>query len=86
MLIVFFATTIVFALIHFAPGDPFSTAIENPHVTPAIRAQWRHAYGLDQPLPVQYVRYLAKCRRELDGHFQCDGRSLTCCLMRFQTR
>jgi peptide/nickel transport system permease protein len=56
--IVFFVTTVVFVLIHFAPGDPFSTAIDNPNVTAAIRARWRHAYGLDQPLPVQYIRYL----------------------------
>jgi len=43
VLIVVFVTTIVFVLIHLAPGDPFSMAIDNPNVTEAIRAQWRHA-------------------------------------------
>lgn len=63
VLIVLFVTTIVFVLMHLAPGDPFSTAIDNPNVTEAIRARWRHAYGLDQPLPVQYVRYLVSVAR-----------------------
>lgn len=61
--IVFIVATLVFVLIHLAPGDPFSTAIENPNVTEAIRARWRAAYGLDRPLTEQYVRYLASVAR-----------------------
>lgn len=51
--------TLVFVLIHIAPGDPFAAAMDNPNVTEAIRARWRAAYGLDRPLAEQYVRYLA---------------------------
>lgn len=50
--------TLVFVLLHLAPGDPFSTAIENPNVTEAIRARWRTAYGLDRPITEQYARYM----------------------------
>lgn len=60
--IVFIVTTLVFLLIHLAPGDPFA-ALENPNLTEAVREQRRAALGLDQPLPVQYVRYLASVAR-----------------------
>jgi peptide/nickel transport system permease protein len=53
----------VFFLIHLAPGDPFAAAMGNPSVTEAIRAQWRHSYGLDQPVPVQYAAYLSSIAR-----------------------
>lgn len=51
--------TIVFILIHAAPGDPFAGSLDNPNVTEEVRARWRASYGLDQPLTVQYGRYLA---------------------------
>jgi peptide/nickel transport system permease protein len=48
----------VFVLIHIAPGDPFTAAMDNPNVTEALRARWRAMYGLDRPLIEQYVLYL----------------------------
>ncbi|HZI99725.1 MAG TPA: ABC transporter permease [Gemmatimonadaceae bacterium] len=61
--VVVLVATIVFFLIHAAPGDPFSSAMDNPAVTDSVRAAWRHAYGLDRPLAEQYVRYLASVFR-----------------------
>jgi ABC-type dipeptide/oligopeptide/nickel transport system permease component len=55
--------TFSFALIHLAPGDPLVTTLDNPHVSATIRAQWRANYGLDRPLPEQYVRYVALLAR-----------------------
>lgn len=63
VVVVALVATIVFLLIHAAPGDPFSSAMENPSVTEEIRAAWRHAYGLDRPLVEQYVRYVANVFR-----------------------
>ena len=63
IVVVALVTTIVFFLIHAAPGDPFSSAIENPYVTESIRASWRHSYGLDRPLAEQYLRYVANVFR-----------------------
>jgi peptide/nickel transport system permease protein len=63
VIVVAIVTTIVFILIHIAPGDPFTSAIDNPNVTPALRARWRAMYGLDQPLLEQYVRYVANVAR-----------------------
>lgn len=61
--VVFLVATFSFFLIHRAPGDPFSAAIEDPDVTEAVRAHWREAYGLDKPLPEQFVRYVTSVVR-----------------------
>lgn len=61
--VVFLVATIAFFLIHLAPGDPFAEAVANPYVTEAVRAHWREAYGLDRPLPEQFVRYVGSVAR-----------------------
>ncbi len=58
LIVVAIVTTIVFVLIHVAPGDPFGSAMDNPNVTNALRARWRAMYGLDRPLGEQYLLYL----------------------------
>jgi peptide/nickel transport system permease protein len=63
IVVVVLVATIAFVLIHAAPGDPFSNAMENPSVTEALRASWRKAYGLDRPVSEQYVRYVANVFR-----------------------
>jgi oligopeptide transport system permease protein len=47
--------TVSFAIIRLAPGGPFD---EEQGVSPQVRANLERLYGLDQPLPVQYLRYL----------------------------
>lgn len=50
--------TLVFVFMHAAPGDP--TAIYmHPSVAPEVLEQMRRNWGLDQPLHIQYVRWLA---------------------------
>ncbi|MEO5903522.1 MAG: ABC transporter permease [Gemmatimonadaceae bacterium] len=61
--VVALVATIVFFLIHSAPGDPFSGSMENPGISEAVRANWRHSYGLDRTLGEQYVRYVASVAR-----------------------
>ncbi len=63
IVVVAIVTTIVFILIHLAPGDPFSAAVDNPNVTAAMRARWRATYGLDRPVLEQYIRYLSNVAR-----------------------
>ena len=48
--------TLSFLLVRLAPGSPFE---DEQRLPPAVRANLDRAYGLDQPLPVQYARYLA---------------------------
>ena len=61
--VVALVATLVFVLVHLAPGDPFATSLDDPRVSPAVRAHWRAQFGLDQPLPVQYGRWLANAAR-----------------------
>jgi peptide/nickel transport system permease protein len=55
--IVFAVVTFVFILIHAAPGEPcIGQTGEIPD--PVVCAELKQQFGLDQPLPVQYWRYL----------------------------
>ena len=54
--------TVTFVLLHLAPGDP-CLDIEGRGVSAELRERCRVAYGLDRPLPEQYVRYLAALAR-----------------------
>jgi peptide/nickel transport system permease protein len=63
LVVVAAVATLVFVLIHAAPGDPFAGSLDNPNVTEEVRARWRASYGLDQPLPAQYGRYLSRLAR-----------------------
>ena len=56
VVVLFLVATIAFVLIHLAPGDPFS--LDVPNVSPALRAQWRDAFGYDKPIAQQYLLYL----------------------------
>ena len=48
---------LVFSWVRLLPGGP-AQALLGERATPQLVAQIRHQYGLDQPLPVQYWRYL----------------------------
>ena len=48
----------LFALIRLTPGGPLAQAERNPNVTAEQLAALRARLGLDQPLPVQYVRWI----------------------------
>ena len=52
-------TVITFALMHAAPGGPFdSTGSGGRKLSPAVKANLEAQYGLDDPIPVQYVRWV----------------------------
>jgi oligopeptide transport system permease protein len=51
----FVVVTVTFFLMRLAPGGPFD---QEQALTPEIQANLEAAYGLDQPLWVQYGRYL----------------------------
>jgi len=56
-LMIWLATTVVFLLIHAAPGDVVDVKL-GPKAPEALKAAMRAEMGLDQPLYVQYFRYL----------------------------
>jgi peptide/nickel transport system permease protein len=47
---------ITFFIVHSAPGDPFDRFRSN-RVSPEVIENLRRVYGLDQPLPVQFVKW-----------------------------
>jgi peptide/nickel transport system permease protein len=56
--VVVLISLLVFLLIHAAPGDPADLLLSD-EASPADIADARHRWGLDQPIYVQYVRFLA---------------------------
>ena len=57
LLVVFVASVIVFAAVRAVPGDE-ATVMSGDD--PTLVPYYRHLYGLDQPLPVQYVKWLGQ--------------------------
>jgi peptide/nickel transport system permease protein len=55
--VLFGVSLIVFFLVHVVPGDPVQ-AMMGFHATPEAVAQLRAYYGLDRPLPEQYLTFL----------------------------
>lgn len=48
---------IIFVIMHATPGSPFQPASAN-NLRPEVIEQIEREYGLDKPLPVQYVTYV----------------------------
>ena len=49
-----------FILVSMAPGDPISLRYAgNRNITPQTKEILRKQLGLDQPMPIQYVRWFA---------------------------
>ncbi len=55
--LVFAVAFLVFVVAKFAPNDPAFNAL-GTSATPAARHAWIIAHGLNQPIPVQYLRFI----------------------------
>jgi peptide/nickel transport system permease protein len=60
------ASTIIFFLMHAAPGDPTSIYLGNPNIDARVIEQMRENLGLDQPVHIQYVKWISSF---LQGEF-----------------
>jgi peptide/nickel transport system permease protein len=63
---VFLGTTVIFIIPRLAPGDPVAAMVSRMSAqagsaanTAEIIQAWRTRFGLDAPMPIQYLRYLA---------------------------
>lgn len=56
LLILLLAISLLFAMIHMMPGDPASVIL-GPKASPELKAELNQRMGLDQPLPVQMLRF-----------------------------
>jgi peptide/nickel transport system permease protein len=50
---------VLFALLSRAPGGPLTPYLQNPQITEADIARLKHNLGMDQPPPIQYLRWLS---------------------------
>ncbi len=69
-------TLITFIIIRLAPGDPAAMrtmAGENPKVSQRTYEQLRAYYGLDQPMHIQYGRWLGRLVKGDFGNSFTDG-------------
>ena len=60
------ATFLAFAASRLAPGDPVRLMSGEQNVAPEVIEAWQVRYGLDQPIPIQYLYYV---RNVLQGDF-----------------
>lgn len=52
------ATLLIYGMVFLLPGDPVAALAGDRPLTPAVAAQLRSHYHLDDPFLVQYLRYL----------------------------
>lgn len=67
-------TLVTFLLIHLAPGDPSAAELGDHGVSREAVESFRATMGLDQPLHVQYGRWLARLGHLDFGASTHDGR------------
>ena len=72
LIVVFLASVLVFVGVRAIPGDP-ALAYAAEDRDPKVLADIREKYGLDDPLPVQYVRWVGLA---LQGDLGTDTRGL----------
>lgn len=71
----FTVATLTFFLMHAIPGDPFT---QDKAVPEEIMQAMRRHYGLDQPLFIQYLKYLkGLVTWDLGPSFKYEGRTVT---------
>ena len=68
--------TLVFLIVRILPGDPV-LVILGDQASPESAAALRHRLGLDQSIPVQYVRFLLQAAHGDLGTAMVSGRPVT---------
>src|SRR5206468_9025172 len=56
-------SAVLFTILTLAPGDPFEELATNPNVPAEVRQNLRVKFGLDDPLPVRYARWVTSMLR-----------------------
>ena len=55
--------TLVFLILRVMPGDPVAAMLGGRNVSPKLMDEYRHKMGVDRPITVQYIEYLAGIAR-----------------------
>ena len=54
---------LVFSIVHLVPGDPIRALLAESGATAEVMEAIREQWGLNDPLPVQYIRWLSRAVR-----------------------
>jgi peptide/nickel transport system permease protein len=73
LVVLILASMVVFVGVRALPGDP-ATALGAESRDPAVMAAVRAKYGLDEPLPIQYLHWISRAVR---GDLGSDQRQLS---------
>lgn len=52
------ASLLIYAMVYALPGDPVRALAGDRPLSPAVQAQIRANFNLDDPFPVQYAKYI----------------------------
>jgi peptide/nickel transport system permease protein len=60
-------TIVVYVILQLAPGGPQAKFAQNPRITNEQKQAFLRAWGLDQPIPIQYCRWMGFCNPNGEG-------------------
>ena len=63
----FFVSLLIYGILLLAPGGPQHRFQQNPKITAAQIEAFKKRWGLDQPIPIQYCRWLGVCNPDGQG-------------------
>ena len=67
--VLFGITIVVYGILLAAPGGPEAKFANYPRITQEQKEKFKEAWGLDQPIPIQYCRWMGICNPESKGTF-----------------
>ncbi len=71
--VLFGISVVCYLILALAPGGPEQRFAQNPRITNEQKEKFLKAWGLDQPWPVQYCRWLGFCSPETDPTVVGEG-------------
>lgn len=77
---------VIFAILALAPGDPMGEFALNPSITAEVRENIKRSLGLDQPIPIRYIKWFtAFFRGDMGYSFTSHSPVMTLILQRLPT-
>jgi peptide/nickel transport system permease protein len=65
--VLFIISFLIYGILLIAPGGPEARFAQNPKITTEQIEAFRKRWGLDQPMPIQYCRWLGACNPNNTG-------------------
>jgi peptide/nickel transport system permease protein len=62
--VLFLTSVLIYGILLIAPGGPTARFEQNPRITAEQKEAFKKRWGLDQPWPIQYCRWVGVCNPE----------------------